>query len=121
MINSLDIRRAPMTSHVYTMQATTTHATYVIPAECKGRLCRFKATTKAVCIVFGLAGVEADITAFSTADGSGNLTANAKSGFIVSEYEAVYFTPPVASTHFSVEALADTAVWSLEPVAEMTL
>jgi hypothetical protein len=109
-----------MAGHIFTMQATTTHATYVIPPECIGRLCRFKTTTKAVCVVFGLSGVEADTAAFSS-NGSGTLTANAKSGFIVSEYEAVYFMIPAAATHFSVEALADTAVWSLEPVAELTL
>jgi hypothetical protein len=120
MNESMYIKRAPMASHVYTAQSTTTHATYVIPAECKGRICRFKASTQAVCLVFGLAGVEADTAAFSSVT-DGVLTPSAKSGLIVSAGQMIFIEPPVAATHFSIEALADTAVWSLEPCAELAV
>jgi hypothetical protein len=120
MNESMYVKRAPMTGHVYTAQSTTTHATYVIPAECKGRICRFKASTQAVCIVFGLAGVEADTAAFSSVS-DGVLTPSVKSGLVIAAGELIDIEVPTAATHFSVEALADTAVWSLEPCAELAV
>jgi len=70
--------------------------------------------------VFGLTGVEADTAAFSSVS-EGVLTPSAKSGLIVAAGELIDIEVPSAATHFSVEALANTAVWSLEPVSEMTL
>jgi len=101
----------PVTSKVYGLATSTTHATYVTPTSWIGQRVVFEAIDAAMYIVFGTtSAVEADATAVSTADGSGNLTVAAKTGAYVPAGTAIEFMLDSTSTYFSIEAVS-TGAW----------
>lgn len=111
--------RAPMASHVYTAAVDTTHDVYVVPSECKGRDCLFRARAQAIYVLFGTAAtVEVDAAGVSTA-ADGVLTPAATSGLYVAADEMVRIHVPSTATHFAVEAAASTGYWTLIPAGEM--